>query len=252
MSFIRFPISSFYAAILLCSSSLYAADEPGTESAGGEDAGFKGSFELGFDSASGNSERFSLTGAMNLAFKNLPWTYNFNANTAVAEEGDERVEENYLADFQIEYAVSNSENYWFGYTSLEKNEFRGIEQRLVEVLGYGATLLKTPGTLLQSDIGIGLRQSSYTDKARGDEDETIGYLGLHYNQEITDNTSFIQHLTFIPGTENDFLLSNSALEVKMSEQTAINLSYVVARNSKVSEGVEKTDTSTNVSFVYNF
>lgn len=220
------------------------------ESAETNSSDWAGELSLSISSMAGNVETKSASLGLKLDKETLPWRYHVAAQGSASEVADTRIAEQYLADLQADYVLP-SKNYWFGYAGYDSNKFASIDKRFAEIVGYGMNVIDSPQQKLGMEVGMGARQSTFTDDL-GRDNETIGHLGVEYSLQLTDNTQLTENFVVQPGAENTFTLSDTSLEVGMSKKTSIKLTYGYTHNSKVFPDTKKTDTSTNVSFVVGF
>jgi putative salt-induced outer membrane protein len=240
-------------SVLGASPALLAAEAAPTgkaPEAQAENTGWTGNVSFGINNTTGNVETQSGNVGLQLNRETLPWRYRIAAKANAMDVQDTRISESYLADFQADYVLPNK-NYWFGYTGYDSNKFARLDQRFVEIAGYGMKVLETPKQTLGLEAGLGARQSKYTENL-GKENEGIGHLGADYNLQLTDNTTLTENFVYQPGAENNFIMSDTALKVAMSKKTSIELSYGYTNNSKVFPNTKKTDTTSGVNLVIGF
>ncbi len=215
------------------------------------DTSWKGSLELGLSSMKGNADNTSLTMGLNLNRNSIPWRSRIAAQGNKMENDGVTLAESYMADYQLDYVLPN-DHYWFGYAGYDSNKFAAIDQRFVEIVGYGSGLVTDKKKYsLDAEMGLGSRQSKFTN-GLGESNEAIGHLGVIYSLQVTDNTKFSENLVIQPGSDNSYTTSQTALEVAMSKKTALKLSYSLESNTDVFPGFEKTDASTTASIVVGF
>ncbi|SEB14198.1 putative salt-induced outer membrane protein [Thiothrix caldifontis] len=215
-----------------------------------ESTGWTGEISVGINSMSGNVDTKSANIGLQLNRETLPWRYRIAATADAMDVSDTRISESYLADFQADYVLPNK-NYWFGYAGYDSNKFARIDKRFAEIAGYGMNVIDTPKQTLGMELGLGARQSTFTEDF-GKENEAIGHLSADYSLQLTDNTKLTENVVVQPGSENTFTMSDTALEVGMSKNTSLKLSYGYTNNSKVFADTKKTDTNTSVNLMIGF
>ena len=215
-----------------------------------ENSAWIGELSFGINSMSGNVDTKSANMGLQLNRETLPWRYRIAAKADAMDVSDTRISESYLADLQADYVLPNK-NYWFGYAGYDSNKFARIDKRFAEIAGYGMNVIDTPKQTLGMELGLGARQSTFTE-GFGKENEAIGHLGVDYSLQLTDNTKLTENVVIQPGSENTFTLSDTALEVGMSKKTSLKLNYGYTNNSKVFADTKKTDTNTSVNLVIGF
>lgn len=245
--------TSLLASTLLAAPVLFATekDKPSDKAAPTETStDWTGEFSFGINSMSGNVDTKSGNVGLNLNRETLPWRYRVAAKADAMDVSDQRISESYLLDLQADYVLANK-NYWFGYAGYDSNQFARIDKRFVEIVGYGTNLIDSPKTKLDVEVGMGARQSTFTEDL-GKENEAIGHLGVDYSLQLTENTKLTENLVIQPGSENTFTTSDTALEVGMSKNTSIQLNYGYTNNTRVFPDTKKTDTTSGVSLVMKF
>lgn len=239
---------------LLTTSELQAAEQKSatkTDTTSEEkNTGWSGELSIGFNRNAGNVNTKSNNLGLKLKKEAAPWRYRILGEGSTMDVSNRRITEKYTLDGQADYVLPN-ENYWFGYAAYDSNKFARIDKRFVELAGYGMKLINSPKQKLTTQIGLGTRQSTYTDNF-GKDNETMAHFGSIYNVQLTDNTTFTEDFMTNPGSKNRFALSTTSLQVKMSKKTSLKLSYNAAYNSKDFPNTKHTDTTSNVSFVVGF
>ena len=242
--------SSLLLALLTFISVNTLAAEAKTEAAAPASNDWKGSVELGFSKSTGNVETTDANFGLTLDKQTAQWRQTAAIKGDKLESKTTTLSERYMTDYKAAYILS-SKNYWFGYAGYDANELAAIDKRFVEAFGYGAHLLNSPTKTLEGEIGLGARQTTYTNDL-GKDNEAIAHVSLKYAQQLTENTKFTQDLVLHPGTDNSHTTSRTGIQVGMSKNTALKVNYEVQNNTKVFEGVEKKDTSTHVNLVVGF
>ena len=85
-----------------------------------------------------------------------------------------------------------------------------------------------------------------------DSDESVVRGAFNYGLRVTDNTIFRQDLSVMAGSDNTFTESITSLQVSMTDNLALSLSYTVLNSSFTPHGIDSTDTFTSVNLVAGF
>jgi putative salt-induced outer membrane protein YdiY len=85
-----------------------------------------------------------------------------------------------------------------------------------------------------------------------DSDEPVARGAFNYSLRLTPNTSFRQDLSVMSGSDNTFTESVTALQVSMTDNLALSLSYTILYNSFTPPGIDSMDTFTSVNLVAGF
>ncbi len=214
-------------------------------------AGTSGSFELGYQATSGNSDTSSANAKLELKYKSDTWQHTLKLGAAGASDHDETTQERYTALGKTEYDFSEH-NYVFGAVDYAKDLFGGMRERVSETVGYGRRIINTEQQSLDAEIGIGYRQTQEQKPSLERHDDGILRSVLDYQYNITDTSFFEQTFTVEAGNNNTFLESVTALKLIVIKNLFAQLSYTVDHNTSVASGVKKTDTYTAVTLGYAF
>jgi len=216
-----------------------------------------GEGELGFSQTSGNTENQSLTARLSLGYQVAPWEHNLTLTTFRAEDHNNLTAENYGLDFQTNYQLSafrpNLPGYLFGKFRYDEDSFSGYDYQSSLVVGYGYEVFNTKHRGLDLEAGIGYAKGEMDLLYNENNDQqAIGFLGLDFRQKIGTHSEFTQDLKIEGGTENVYSEANTGFKVNVMENLALKLSLSIKNNSDVPPDIEKTDTLTSVTMVYNF
>ncbi len=210
---------------------------------------WKGEGEFGYVATSGNTETENLKAKLGLVNDREKWRHSATLEALNESDSETTTAERYAAIWQSDYKMGEFD-YLFGRLEYETDKFSGYDYRTSEVLGYGRRVLKRENMTLDLEAGPGARQSKLEN---GDsESEAILRLAGKYIWKISDHAKFTQDLSFDIGEEATISKSVSALQSNVIGNLAMRLSYTVENTSEVPVGVDKTDTQTALSLVYEF
>ncbi len=213
------------------------------------DSQWTGAGEFGYLATSGNTDTESLSAKLGLINDREIWRHTMGLEATTNSDNAVTTAERYAADWQSDYKISKFD-YLFGRLSYETDKFSGYDYRTSEVLGYGRRVLTTERMKLDLEVGAGARQSKLETGIT--EHEPILRLAGRYAWQISPTALFTQSLAADVGQDATITKSITALKVDVVGNLAMKLSYTVENTSSVPVGVEKTDTETMVSLVYNF
>lgn len=216
----------------------------------GPKQGWSGKSSAGLVVSTGNTENNSVNLGLSATYINRPWRHTIAAGTYFAENEGEKAAERYSISHKVNYSMGDRASL-FNFLSYDADEFANIDSRIADVVGYGRTLIDTERHSLDAELGVGFRQTQFTN-GDPDSEETVGHLGLNYTGRLTDNTTLTENLLVQGGSDNTFTESVTALNVKMTDKLSLNLNYTVRNNSDVPAGREKTDTVTSINLVSSF
>lgn len=259
LAFMASASAQLQAAEGVTGGDFLSADAQGGVSAGklftdgtGEKApeGWSGQASAGLVASTGNAENSSITVGLDAKYTKQPWRHTITANIYFAENEGERSAERYALGHKLDYHL-NDKSYVFNFLSYDSDKFANIDSRVADVVGYGRNLVANEKHQLDAELGLGLRQTKFTN-GDPDTEETVGHLGLHYNGKLTKTTSLSEDLQVQGGSDNIYTQSVTGLNVAMTEKLSLGLNYTVNNNSDVPAGFKKTDTVTSVNLVADF
>lgn len=231
---------------LVVFSGLGEADE---SKANNPNDGWKGEAELGILTTRGNTNTSTSNARFRIEYTESPWNYQLKLESVRSEDSGKITADRFLLSLRSKYQFSQR-GYYFVSARYEDNPFAGFDQRTTEIIGYGRNLYKGESFLFDLEIGIGARQTEWTDTTSSDE----GVIRLATNMawKISETSSITEELFVERGDENTVSESTTGLKVKINSSLALKLSLKVKDNSNVPVGKKHTDTETAVTLVYDF
>lgn len=212
-------------------------------------APLKGEAELGVVLTQGNAESQSLSAKLGTLKEYGSWRHSGRLEAINNSSRNVTSAERYLAFAKSDYKFSDRE-YLFAALQYEADRFSGFDYRASETVGYGRRLIERPTLTLDAEVGPGARQSKPTGGETGNE--LIGRLGGHLVWIISPTSQLTEDLSVEAGDDATITRSVTAIKTQMMARLAMKLSYTLKNTSEVPPGVEKTDTETVVTLVYNF
>lgn len=211
--------------------------------------GWQGSVAFGYLHTTGNSNTTSLNGKALAGYKRGNWLDSLSFAALNASQDNVRTAESYEANGQSDYSLSDND-YLFGMADYLSDRFSGYDRQTTEAAGYGRRLVNTDTQQLGVELGVGARQSRFTDDTS--DSGVIERLALNYLWKFSENSNFSENLSVEHGSENTVTQSVTALTANLAGNFALSVSYTVKHNSTVLPGFKNTDTITAVSLVYGF
>jgi putative salt-induced outer membrane protein len=208
-----------------------------------------GKVSLGYLATSGNTDTTTYNTAFEVTYSLVKWTHGLKAQANGSDDNGISTAEAYQASWKSTYDFTES-NYAFGLVGWRKDRFSGVREQLTESVGYGRRILETPAHLLNAEIGVGHRDSDFSDMTS--ESTVIGTLGANYKWLWSETSNFEQLVAIEAGSDNTFLESISAVRARLLGELALVVSYTVRHNTDVPLGSQKTDTISAVSLEYAF
>ena len=217
-----------------------------------DENGWTGNASLGYLASSGNTETSSLSAGLQLGLTDGAWGYGFKAAaySATAEDSngdDERNAENYSADLKARYSFTKHD-YVFAALGYYKDSFGGVNQRLIEGVGYGRRLIDLKKHTLDGEVGAGARQEEKQDGEKNSE--FVGLLNGAYKWQFSETANFTQNIRIEIGSDNTYGESVSAVNAQLNDVLSLGVSYTVKHNSTVDAGLSHSDNYTAITLNY--
>lgn len=235
--------------VLSASSSAFAQDDVKPFTMEGE---------LGFIATTGNTETTSISAGITAHQELEMWSNDYAIEGLYKEETVENdgIEEEYtsaqkfFASAQGNYKLENPDNRLFGFASYEDDKLSNFEYQATIAAGWNQKVLQNQRHTLEYSIGPGY---AFAETQDGEEQNSmIVRASTAYSWKISDTAKFSQTISTEVGSENTKSRAESALTATISGNLSMRLSFKLDHNSNVSDDVEKLDTETAVSLVYNF
>lgn len=205
---------------------------------------------LGYLQNDGNAQSRSLNGKLVVNYQDECWKNVFAASAINSADAVANTAERYTVGDQLNHDFTEND-YIFGALDWEKDLFGGIRERTSETAGYGRHLLRGPVHTLDTELGLGARQTEQQITGLKESD-MIGRASARYLWNLTQTSSFGESAKVESGQSNTYLESITELKLAIVGNLFAALSYTVKNNSQVPAGTENTDTSTAINLTYNF
>lgn len=211
--------------------------------------GWQGSVSLGYVATTGNTNTRNGNAQAQAAYRSDNWA-NLLSLQALAASTDGVTTSNSLdVSGQSEFSLTKT-NYLFGLADYLRNTFAGYRRRTAEILGYGRRLVATPTQQLDLELGVGARQTHFTDGTSNSR--LVERLAANYLWKFTGKSNFSETLGVEYGTDNTYVQSVTALTTNLAGSFALSVSYTVNHNTRPLPTFKSTDTITSMSLVYTF
>lgn len=230
-------------AVLLVGGAA-AAEEAGPPNG----LGWKASAEFGLVDTSGNAQTTTINAKLNAVHESPSWRNRFTAEYLSASDEFGTTAKRTVGQAATNYKL-DGRNYLFGNLRYENDEFAPYDYRYSETVGYGRRM-RWETQRLDLEIGAGGSHTQFADGNR--EDEPILRLAGNYVWQITKTAEFSEVAFTEIGSDNTHSESETGLKLRINGNLATKLSYKVLHNSDVPPGIEKLDTITAVTLVYDF
>ena len=215
--------------------------------------------ELGFISTTGNTDTTSINAGITAHQELENWSNDYlieglyrqeTTEDDNGEEEDVTSAQKFFASAQGNYKLDNPDYRLFGFTSYEDDRFSNFNYQATVAAGWNQKVLQNKRHTLEYSIGPGY---AFVETQDGEsQNSMIIRASTVYSWKISDTAKFSQTASTEVGDENTKSRAESALTATISGNLSMRLSFKLDHNSQVAEGVEKLDTETAVSLVYNF
>ena len=214
--------------------------------------------EFGLIVTTGNTETTSATAGITAQQELENWSNDYQIKGLYKEEtviqDGEEVErtsaQKFFASAQGNYKLENPDHRLFVFSSYEDDRFSNFAYQATLAGGWSQKMWETEKTAFEYSVGPGY---SWAETQAGvDNDSFIVRGSAAFKWFISDTAKFTQTASTEVGSENTKSRAESALTATISGSLSMKVSVRLDHNSNVAEGVEKLDTKTAVTLVYNF
>ena len=210
------------------------------------------SIGLSYLSYTGNSHGETL--GFDMSYKRIPtpWGFEFVGKYLRTQDTGETTAEQGRIWIQGSRALGDRWEILAG-ALVEGDRFSGIDRRYMIMLGVRYKVLLGPKHNLRLDVGLTPVSEKYTDDTK--RDYLGGLLSMHYDWNITDNSTFSQKLTWYPDLERNVNWrgeSETSIKASITHYLALKVGYLVMYDNEPADGFKNTDSLTNISLVFTF
>lgn len=212
-------------------------------------AQWTGQAGLGIVSSSGNTDNRSISGTLGLGKQAGLWKHNIFADVYKAKSDGAEKADRFMLGYKADRNFTDR-LYGWGTLRYETDSFAGIDRRLLGGVGVGYKVLLGPVHTLNVEGGLGYQTTDLNTggpKISG----AVALFGLDYAARMSDTLTFTQRLALELSSDNKLLVSNTGLNVKMSDALSLSLGYTIRRNSDIVGALgKKSDNVTTINLVY--
>ena len=214
--------------------------------------------ELGFIFTTGNTETTSASAGITAHHELESWSNDYLIEGLYKQEtveiDGEEVErtsaQKFFASAQGNYKLTDPDHRLFGFGSYEDDRLSSYNYQGTVAAGWNHKLYETKTQSFEYSIGPG-----YAFRETQDGEKLNGFIvraSAAYGWRISETAKFTQTLSTEVGSDNTKSRAESALTATISGNLSMKLSVKLDHNSNVESGIEKLDTETAVTLVYNF
>ncbi|MCF6764743.1 DUF481 domain-containing protein [Thiotrichales bacterium 19S3-7] len=215
---------------------------------------------LGFQYNTGNTFQRNLSASTNVSYKadkNWLHTLSMNYQNAFDYNKDATTANKFFASGQSEYDFSQYNGVYLNIQYLN-DQLSGYVYQINENVGYKRRLYKNNGMTLDLFFGPGMQQTRQTQETGGAfYNEPSVQVKTQYKWQINDKTSYSQMVQWIKTPRHYTVGLTMALTTSLYNSFGLQPSFTLNYDSNPpinSSGnqLKKLDTTTQLSFVYNF
>ena len=206
-----------------------------------------GSGQLGASVSTGNSEVKSLTVGIGLERNGIRWRHRADALVDIVDNDGGTDQQRILAGYQLDYKFSERLYAW-GRFEYERNREAGINRRFAESAGIGWRAVDGARLKWDLEAGPALRQTRFITY---NENEFAGRGASRIAWNLSDTTVFTNDTAiFFAGSSS--INNTTALTAKLFGALSARASFNLAWEEEPPLGLEKLDTTTRFTLVYDF
>jgi putative salt-induced outer membrane protein len=197
--------------------------------------------DLGFVSASGNTNITTLTAGDKIVHTNGRWMFTQVAKYINGETDNKQTANQLLASGRADYAFLPRVSVFVG-VSYERNTFAGFNSRTDEILGLSWEAIVSKDDSARIDLGGVATQESDVDSVS--QSYPSARAALSYKHQFTKLAYFHQFVEYIPNlqTSGSYRFNTeSALVAPISAHIGIKLSYAIRFDSRPQPTFGTTD-----------
>jgi putative salt-induced outer membrane protein len=211
-------------------------------------AGVTAKGEVGASFASGNSDTQSANAALELGLTSGKWAHTLGLAGNFGSDNGSTTAQRWEVRGQSGYDFT-ARTYWFGAGRYEDDRFSAYDYQATVSTGLGYRFIDNERTKLWIQGGPGYRFAEFNETGETENGSILrGDLGLDH--QLTETTKLVERFLVETGSNNTYLQNDLGIEVTIKGSLGLRVGYQVRRNSDVPDGVDKTDTLTTLSLIY--
>lgn len=225
---------------------------------------WSGNLSLGYLSTSGNTNKTTATGGLDLTREDPRWRDHFKLDTIYSRDSGTTTTSRYQGSYQRDFKIADSNSYLFGRTTALRDQFSGYDYVLTASAGYGfrawskSLSYSKQDAHLDLEFGPGYRyakikQEDVASSGADHESNATVRTGAKFLFPLSATAKFTQNLdaTFtVSGRHNIEGESETALVANVMDSLALKLSYKIFYVENPPDAKKPTDTQTEVSLIY--
>ena len=207
-----------------------------------------GEAEAGVVATSGNTETESINAKLRIENERQRWRHRLNVEHYESADGKKTIAKRTTAAFKSDYTLTGAD-YLFAVIRCDSDRFSGYDAQTTESAGYGRRIPLGAGRKAELEAGAGGRQTRYVDGSR--KSVAILRLAAKYAHAFGQASEFREELLVESATDNTHTESVTSLKTRVNGNLSMKLAFTWTHNSYVPLNIEKDDTITSVTLVYD-
>lgn len=214
---------------------------------------WEGSFELGLDGSSGNSETFNFRFGFDAQRKTGRNVLDLDLDYRKTSSEDVETANRALLDWRYERLFEASPWTTFLHGTLDYDEFKTFDMRITTDIGVGRKLIDTKRTEFAGRLGTG-----FSREIGGPDDVWVpeAVFGLEFKHKLTDRQKIAFSTEYTPdmASFDDFRMkSRASWEVLIDEEMNLSLKLsVLDRYDSTPNGAESNDLDYSAVLLWKF
>ncbi|MDP2560057.1 YdiY family protein [Psychrobium sp. 1_MG-2023] len=217
-----------------------------------EERSWQATAELGGTMTTGNTETSTLKAKVDATHTLAEWNNNYYADILYSEDAEKKTASRWKLGAKGSYIIDETSS-MFILGEHEQDKFSDYDSVSSLAGGYSKRLFKTDTSLLDGDIGPGIK---YFDVNGGDSEQVgIVHLGLSYENTLSETSKFTQILVSDVALESDkstLSRSETAITANILGELAMKVGLTIRHDNNASEDKKSVDTETTITLLYTF
>jgi len=217
--------------------------------------GWKGTVDLGLNGSAGNSENFSLRGAVGLKRTTEPMETAVNFSYIYATDDGRATKSRAEASIRNDWLFKDSPWGFFAQGKFEFDDFQSWLYRVSAFAGPSYTFIKNDTTLLRGRVGFGLSREIMRRADNAITPEALA--GLDFEHKLNDRTKVFANVDYLPSLKRftTFRIDSKAgLEILLDKDSGMNFKLGAADRyqSNPGPGAKRNDIDYFATLGWNF
>lgn len=211
---------------------------------------WSGEVEAGGSISTGNTRSTALYGAIGLTRAGLNWQHRIRGRVDLQRSNGKSVADRLSLGWEPGYKISDG-MFVYGLGQFERDRFLGFASRMTLSTGIGLALVARPDITLTLQGGPAIRRVDYVD--RGASIHPAGRASAALRWKVGPRLDLTQDAAIYVGEQTGAnAVATTAVETRLLGSLKAKLSYNVQYEERDIPGRQPIDTTSRVTFVYDF